>query len=65
MLLMVLYKGGIESILVCCIFRSLELNNIKAECYICEVLLNHLMFADEFCDFCPSVLQSILDGCQV
>jgi len=26
---------------------SNELNNIKAECYICEVLLNHLMFADD------------------
>ena len=27
---------------------SYELNNIKAGCYIGEVLLNHLMFADEF-----------------
>jgi len=46
---------------------SLELNNIKAECYIGEVLLNHLMFADDICVFCPSVrgLQSKLDVHQV
>ena len=31
---------------------SNELNNIKAGCYICEVLLNHLMFADDICDMC-------------
>ena len=34
---------------------SNELNNIKAGCYIGEVLLNHLMFADDICVFCPSV----------
>jgi len=28
---------------------SLELNNIKAGCYIGEVLLNKLMFADDTC----------------
>jgi len=45
---------------------STELNNIKAGCYIGDVLLNHLMFADDICVFCPSVrgLQSILDVCQ-
>ena len=45
---------------------SNELNNIKAGCYIGEVLLNHLMFADAICVFCPSVrwLQRILDVCQ-
>jgi len=43
-----------------------ELNNIKAGCYIGEVLLNHLMFADDTCVFFPSVrwLQRILDVCQ-
>ena len=43
-----------------------ELNNIKAGCYIGEVLLNHLMFADDICVFCPSVrwLQRILGACQ-
>ena len=43
-----------------------ELNNIKAGCYIGEVLLNHLMFADDICVFCPNVrwLQRILDVCQ-
>jgi len=37
-----------------------------AGCYVGEVLLNRLMFADDICMFCPSVrgLQSILDVCQ-
>ena len=45
---------------------SNELNNITAGCYIGEVLLNHLMFADDICVLCPSVrwLQRILDVCQ-
>ena len=46
---------------------SIELNNTRAGCYIVEVLLNHLMFADDICIFCPRVrvgLQSILDVCQ-
>ena len=45
---------------------STELNKIKTGCYVGEVLLNHLMFADDICVFCPSVrgLQSILDVCQ-
>jgi len=45
---------------------SNELNNIKAGWYIGEVLLNHLMFADDICVFCLSVrwLQRILDVCQ-
>ena len=44
---------------------SNELNYITAGCYIGELLLNHLMFAD-ICVFCPSVrwLQRILDVCQ-
>jgi len=58
-----------ESILVCCSLYldglSLELDNIKAECDICEVLLNHLMSADDIYVFCPRVLQSTLDGGQV
>jgi len=33
---------------------TLELNNIKAGRYIVEVVLNHLMFADDICVFCPS-----------
>jgi len=48
-------------------YLSNELNNIKAGCYIGEVLLNHLMFADDICVFCSSVcwLQRILLGlCQ-
>jgi len=45
---------------------STELNNIEAGCYVGEVLLNRLMFADDICEFCLSVrgLQSILDVCQ-
>jgi len=45
---------------------SNELNNSNAGCYIGEVLLNHLMFADDICVFCPSVrwLQRILYVCQ-
>jgi len=45
---------------------SNELSNIKAGCYVGEVLLNRLMFADDICVFCPSVrwLQRILDVCQ-
>jgi len=34
---------------------STELNKIKTGCYIGEVSLNHLMFADDICVFCPSV----------
>ena len=33
---------------------SNELNNIKAWCCVGEVLLNHLMFADDICMFCPN-----------
>ena len=38
---------------------------VNSRCYIGEVLLNHLIFAD-ICVFCPSVrwLQIILDVCQ-
>jgi len=45
---------------------SNEPNNIKAGCYIGEVLLNHLMFADDICVFSPSVrwLQRIVDVCR-
>jgi len=42
---------------------SNELNNIKTECYNSEVLLNHLMFANDIFVFCSSVygLQNIPD----
>jgi len=45
---------------------SLELNNIKAGCFIVEVLLNHMMFANDICWFWQSLrgLQSMLDVCQ-
>jgi len=34
---------------------SLELSNIKAGCYIGEILLNHLTFVDHIYVFCPNV----------
>ena len=45
---------------------STELNKIETGCHVGEVLLNHLMFADDICVFCSSVqgLQTILDVCQ-
>ena len=62
-------QGGVLSPYLFAIYlddSSNELNNIKAGCYIGEVLLNHLIFADDICVFCPSVrgLQNILDVCQ-
>ena len=62
-------QEGVLSPYLCAVYLddlSNELNNIKAGCYIGEVLLNHLMFADDICVFCPSVrwLQRILDVCQ-
>ena len=59
-------QGGVLSPYLFAVYLddlSNELNNIKAECYIGEVLLNHLIFADDICVFCPSVrwLQRILD----
>ena len=62
-------QGGVLSPYLFAVYLddlSNELNNIKAGCYIGEVLLNHLMFADDICVFCPSArwLQRILDVCQ-
>jgi len=61
-------QGGVLSPYLFAVYLDLsnELNNIKAGCYIDEVLLNHLMFANDICVFCPSVrwLQRILDVCQ-
>jgi len=60
---------GVLSPYLCAVYLddlSTELNNIKAGCYIGEVLLNHLIYADDICVFFPSVrgLHSILDVCQ-
>ena len=62
-------QGGVLSPYLFAVYLddlSNELNDIKAGCYIGEVLLNHLMFADDICVLCPSVrwLQRILDACQ-
>ena len=62
-------QGGVLSPYLFAVYLddlSNELNNIKAGCYIGEALLNHLIFADDICVFCPSVrwLQRILDVCQ-
>jgi len=62
-------QGGVLSPYLFAVYLddlSYELNNIKAGCYIGEILLNRLMFADDICVFCPSLrwLQRILDVCQ-
>jgi len=62
-------QGGVLSRYLFAVYLddlSNELNNIKTGCYIGEVLLNHLMFADDICVFCPSVrwFQGILNVCQ-
>ena len=63
-------QGGVLSPYLFAVYLDdlslIELNNIKAGCYIGEVLSNHLMFADDICVLCPSVrwLQIILDVCQ-
>ena len=62
-------QGGVLSPYLFAVYLndlSNELNNIKAGCYIGEYLLNHLIFADDICVFCPSVrwLQRILDLCE-
>jgi len=59
-------QGGVLSPYLFAVYLedlSNELNNIEAGCYIGEVLLSHLIFADDICVFCPSV-QRILDMCQ-
>ena len=63
------WQGGELSPYLCAVYLddlSYELSEIKTGCYIGEVLLNHLMFADDICAFCPSVrwLQKMLDVCQ-
>ena len=62
-------QGGVLSPYLFALYLDIfpnELNNIKAGCYIGEVLLNPLMFADDICVFCPNVrwLQRLLDVCQ-
>jgi len=62
-------QGGVLSPYLFAVYLddlSNELNNIKAGCYVGEVLLHHFMFVDDICVFCPSVrwLQRILNVCQ-
>ena len=44
---------------------SKELNKIKVGCFVGKSLVNHLLFADDLCCFCPSIqgLQYIIDAC--
>ena len=53
--------------MVCFEWSVMNRTVLKGNRYIGEVLLNHLMFADDICVFCPSVrwLQRILDVCQL
>jgi len=51
-------QGGVLSPYLFAVYLddlSSELNNIKAGCVVGDVLLNHLMSADDTCVFCPSV----------
>ena len=42
-----------------------ELNILKVGCFVGKSLVNHLLFADDLCYFCPSIhgLQRIIDVC--
>ena len=44
---------------------SKELNKIKVGCFVGKSFVNHLLFADDLCCFCPSIhgLQRIIDVC--
>jgi len=47
-------KGGVLSRYLFAVYLDdlfLELSNIKTECYMVEILLNDLMFADNICVF--------------
>ena len=47
-------KGGILSSYLFAVYLDdlfLEPTNIKGECYMVEILLNRLMFADDMCVF--------------
>jgi len=47
-------KGGVLSPYLFAVYLDdlfLELNDIKAGCYMVEILLNGLMFADDICVF--------------
>ena len=51
-------QGGVLSPYLFAIYiddLSKELNNIKAGCYVGNAPLNHIMFADDICCFCPSL----------
>ena len=57
-------QGGVLNSYLFDVYLSNEPNNIKAGCYIGEILLNHLMFSDDICVFSPSLrwLQRIIGG---
>ena len=51
-------KGGVLSAYLFAVYLDdlfLELNNIKAGCYMVEILVNDFIFADGICVFWPSV----------
>jgi len=52
-------QGGVLSPYLFAVYLddwSNELNNIKAGCYIGDVLFNYLMLSDDICVFCPCTL---------
>ena len=66
---MVLDKVAFKSIFSCSLRTvydlSKELNKMKVGCFVGKSLVNHLLFADDLCCFCPSIhgLQRIIDVC--
>ena len=51
-------QGGVLSPYLFAVYLDdlfLELNKIKPGCYMVEILLNDVMFADDICVFWPSV----------
>jgi len=54
----VVRQGGVWSPYLFAVYLndlSTELKNMKIGSYIGEILLNHLMFADDICVLCPKV----------
>ena len=63
-------QGGILSPYLFSIYLddlSQKLNTVRAGCYIGNVCLNHIMFADDICVFSPSLLgvQDLLNVCHM
>ena len=60
-------RGSHEPILICCLpgWNSIQLGSARVGCTVGNMVVNHLMFADDICVFSPSIsgLQCLLDIC--